>query len=441
MDCRILALIAIVLAFSGFGFCSVTAAQATEFVANQSILGTGETAEYPPIKVSYSGSQYWIVSIISGETVAGFAALKFEKAEFSTAKATNEQLFKTASFAGSFQKSKSANQSLWFFTQQNADFFTTMSRLLNSEKESEIANIAASSGNAGIVAKANALSTALDSMVSLSGSISEKILSALQSEDSFFKAPEPQGANSLVADFEAVKDEIDLFEQKAIDYGSKVSEFRKAVSDANIDIQQKEYLSKLAEPPSVLSASIISGKKQSANSTLLAAKQALQNAVSNSGYFAESFAARLKRAAALNAVYANDDDFRQKTKYYSTLEAGVKDVLSASKVDLWRDQSEVKKLNGYWSSILAELKKPNYDAAVENAAKAKQSIVLILKSGIKSTEPVVEDADSTLLYELAIGAAAILALLYFIKKILPKLMKPKDGGSFEELQESYNLKR
>lgn len=441
MEFRLFGLCAIVFFLSGIGFCAVSSSQASDFVAGQGILSQGETAEFPPFGISYNNAKYWVFTIVSSDNVSGFAAVKSDKLEFSTAKATNEQLFKAAYFARSFQKTKQANQSLWFFTQQNSDFFTTMSRLLNSEKESEIDNIASSSSVEKIASGALALSGELESMSSLASRISEKITVALADESSFFESTNPQSANSLVSSFDAVRQDIDGLEQEAIDYGDSVSGFRKTVSDANIELQEKQYLSSLAEPPSVLSSSIIAGKKQSANSTLLAIKESLQNAVSNSSFFAEGFASRLKKAAALSAVYSSDSDFSQKTKYYSTLDSAVKDILSESKASSWHDQSELKKLRSYWSDIQAGLQNSSYDSVVSNAAKAKQSVILVLNSGFKEPEPVEEEPDVSLFYELAIGAAAILVLLFLVRKVLPKLSKPKGAGNFEDFQESYNLKR
>jgi len=422
---------------------ALSSQDAVNVVSQQGFLNSGESAIITPaVKITHSSVQYWVVSIISNNSTIGFAALNAsstsESPEFSESGAVNEQLFKTAYFMQGFLASSNAlkQQGQWFFTQENNGFFTTLSRLLQSETESDLA-IISSESESKISGKAEAMVAALDSIISLSDSIVQKTSLEISSEADFFQNPSSQKASSLLSNAQAVGQDIDSLEQKTIEYSGLVSDLKKEIADSNLDIQKKTALSKLAEAPSVLSASTIFAKKQSANASIQAVQKAYNNAVSSSTGFAEAFQARLEKSQAFVELYSEDKALLEKTKAYSTLEAAAEDILSASKKSLWESQPEVSKLAQYWSAAESAFNKGNYSLAIEQAKKAKSSAILIVKAGFQEQE---QPYDTGVFVQAAILLAVILVLLVIIRKVLPLLNKPR-GEGFQGLQEEFKIKR
>jgi len=427
-----------------FVLAAVSASQAVDFVSASSFVNSGETSEiFPAVQISHSSVKYWIVTLLSNNAPSGFVAVKasVQQPEVSSSKTVNEQLFKTAYFLRAFLKNKdnAGQQGQWFFTQQNIDFFNTLGRVVQSEKDSDLSIISSEAKLAVITSKVNSLKQELDEIKQLCEGIAEKTSQELSFESSYLNSPSTQQANSLLEKLQAVKEDIDSLEQKAIDYESKASDLKKAIADANLELQQKTILSNLATMPSSLAPSVISSKKQAANSNIQAIQQSLQDAVSNSVVFADSFQSRLKKNQAYSELYSEDSVLKEKTKVYSMLNLAVQDILSESKADLWKNQAEVKKLGDYWSAAEKAYKGTNYDLAIEQAQKAKNSIVLIAKAGFVTETPPIE-YNTDVFIQAAIGIALVLVLIFFIQKILPKLMKPK-GESAEDLQEEFRIKR
>ncbi|MDO8647974.1 MAG: hypothetical protein Q7R70_06210 [Candidatus Diapherotrites archaeon] len=439
---------AILLAFAiipAFSFAGISASQAVDFVGSSGFLGTGESAEIsPPVQITASNSKYWVVTITSGTLIAGFVSVNASKAlpEVLESKTTNEQLFKTAYFLRFLNTKSEALQSQWFFTPQNIDFFESLNRVLKQEQESDISLVSSETKILAIKSKADEMKIALASMQEDCKSIGKGISAALTEETDFSSNPTPEKSSNVVLAFEAVKDDMSSLEQKAIDYDSKVSALRKAIADANLDSTVKQQLMAFAEPPSALNKSAISSRKQAANASILAVQQALKEAISYSIVFSDSLQSRLKRVKAYNELYSEDASFKTTTKDYSILKTAVLDVLSETKVSLWKSQSEVKKLSGYWTNAELAFQKTNYDAAISEAQKAKQSIGLILKAGVKEQAPIDQPMNTDIFVQFAVGIAAVLALIIFIQKVLPKIIKPKGPQEdFEEFKDSYSMKR
>lgn len=419
--------------------------EALNFVSG-SFLNPDESAEIYPVRlVSTAGTEYWIVTILSGNSPTGFIAVKNDESkEILTAKSINTQLFKTAFFLRNYSKLKEANPQNWFFTQSNAGFFDSLAGFISSEVENDLTIIEIEVVDDNVSKLISEMKKELVQLKQDSEKASESISSAASFESSFLSTPKTEELNDLQEKLNAVITPINSLNSQTFSYDSKVTQLKSLISKKeSLDLSEKTYLVGLAEQPLELrpESRRIALKKDLALSTLQQVSGVFDASAASALNFADNLQVRVNGVNARMELYGVDETLKQKTSNsYSTLKQAVEDILSIEKKELWKKQAEVQNLEENWRKAEGFYNKGEFENAVEFALKAKQNAITIFKNGFaEQPEPENGFLSEEIMNLLLIGIAVvvIIAVIITVFKVLKKFGGKKESNDAEE---SYSLK-
>ncbi|MFH1256435.1 MAG: hypothetical protein V1494_04015 [Candidatus Diapherotrites archaeon] len=402
------------LLFLAETFAFVSSQEAIDYVVGKNYLDTAakETPEISPnVKISNNKIDYWVITILSGDTPTGFIAVKdAQPPEVPVQQTINKPLFETDLALRNIVKIRSefTSQGQWFFTFSNATFLSDFARILDNEKihlstiESELTG--------PISPSISSMQARVAELESLSVETADKVNDAINFEGKYLKAPTTEDLSKLKKSYYDAFDALDSLKEKAIDYDGEVQKLKNALTQLDIDADKKGYLISLASPPEDLytitkKSSLANNNRQSLDSAFNISLEAIIN-------FAENISLRIDRSNAYELLYRDNKDVKQATSSkFLSLSALAAHMLQKENADLWVNQDKVAALSTNWGKAESYFRENDYAKAEEYGKKALSNATDAYKDGFNQPyNPPVFSTD--LLLQIAAVLAGILALLF-----------------------------
>ncbi|MBS3059256.1 MAG: hypothetical protein J4224_02415 [Candidatus Diapherotrites archaeon] len=212
--------LAVLLLFFPIYANSISANNAVSFVTQENhFLFEDEDYQLPVVEITHEGKKYWVIPILSGNTLVTFFPVKSEAKELSLSKPLNRQLFKTADTLRSLSVEKeriSKNQQVdWLFASNYVLIFEELSRGLENEIF-EMNIIESTLNNADVSSQVNRMNSSLSAMSLKSGGLTQSITEAIAAEAAFASAPDALSAAKLKDEFDDAFEELWMLQQRII---------------------------------------------------------------------------------------------------------------------------------------------------------------------------------------------------------------------------------
>lgn len=406
-----------------------------QFLTKQTyMLRENETAK-KFIVISYENKPYYVVQITANDAVVGYIALEKFNKKVVEEKVKSKVLFQTAEFIArytDFKKEVNDNPSyIWFILKYND--VPTIKQKLENEKL-ELSLIAQTLSDYDGISKANALSSMLDVIIAELDQLHEKMLDAVSFESQFLKEPiaseEAQLKEKLIDSYEALEA---IFKDKQ-NYESLLLQLKIDIAnDPELDRDTKKQLNETADLPD--EAKEID--KWHISATNMQFKENLESIYLDSSdkstSYAEQVTLRLKRDACYRFIYEENTELEKKTNNeLMSLDGAYKLIMDESNYDRWKERIALKELKTSWAKMLSNLKKEDYDSALENAKIALSKVIDVYNGGFFDENSGAE-IDYALIFQAAVAIIVILMVIYAIRN-RKKLVSLVSGEENEEIE-------
>ena len=411
-------ILAVLLLASSMGASAISANDAVGFATREGhYMLSGEDNQVPVSPITYDTKKYWLMPVVSGNEIITYIPIKHEKAELSTHRPTNRELFRTADTLRelNIEKSKlSESQSAeWIFSTSYVLIFNEMSRGISNETY-EMNIISSTMDDADMDRQILKINSLIASMSQKTNDISQRINSAALSESDFFSSPTPEKVDSLKTGFDNVFSTILELNELALDYRDEVDSLKQMISVSDQSIEAKDYLIKLASPPAVFNNI---GKYTTTSLALSSDVDAIYSNVSSRvDSLLNEYDSRVKRNEAFIALYGENEKLNKATGgEIIQVDKGVETILAKDNRPYWKNQELIKTLESKWGQTQREFNSGNYDSSVILAGKVADDVVAIYKQGFVETVPA-PLISQELLIQIIIGLAVLLVLLVLYSK-------------------------
>ncbi len=394
---------------------AASSAEAVNFVEKTNhFLYEGETAEiYPVVTISHSRDSYWVVSVLSGESISGFVPVKDAKdvKQLGLPKGVlaRKQLIKTAHYMRLYDKLKNdfSRQGIWVLKNTDVEFFNALSNELKQERidlttiESEL------EGYAALQIRANDLREQLDTLYPLASEIADKMNEFKETEAEFFSQPDTNSMKDFIAALDDVFSLIKTFDSKRADYLADLDELKQGIAQTELSVESKRSLNALANIP--LKMIEVSSRTTNALNLQEKTDEAYSTVLNQSNNFVQSLAVREKRSVAWMAIYGFDDEIVEATRLQGidSVNSLVGLILSDDYIYQWKEQNTVAKLQESWSKTSAYYNNGSFDSAEKFAEESKKHALEIYEAGLVELEPPVNT-------DLLITGVVLLIVALFI---------------------------
>ena len=399
---------------------AVGSAEAINFVENTTHLISGdESAEiFPVVRISHSGQNYWVVSIVSNESIAGFApVLDAAEMEIADGKLARSRLIKTAHYMRLYSSLKDdfSKQGTWVFNNLDVEFFNSFSNELKNEKvdlttiESELG------GYANLQLMAEGLRGQLNVLYPFVSGIADEMNDLKTVEAKFFSDPDTNSLNDFVDALDTVFASMKSFEAKRADYLGDLDEMKQGIAQTELSVESKRSLNTLANVPQKMME--VSSRLNNAVNLQEKTDEAFVNVLNQNSEFVQDLEVRENRSTAWLKIYGFDEEILEETSKKNlnnvdSLNKLVEIVLSEQYLYQWKEQKEVLLLQEKWSKAIAYYKNGSFDSAESFAKDSKKHAVKIFKTDLIEQEPVV---NTDLLVTGAVLLIIAVIIIYALK--------------------------
>lgn len=395
--------------FAGLAF-AVSSQEAVDFVVKEkSFVDFSEKFEHPLVPITQQGKKYWVIPVVSGDTVLTFFPVKESVKDLSVSRAVNRELFATADILREFSLQKQAiskNTSVeWIFTQPYSLRFSNLSNVLRDESL-QLNIIYSALPSDEVLDITSELSGILDSMSLTSGKISVSINEAVSAENDFFSQPGYQKARDLKEKYEMAIENISVLNDSALKYRSKLDSLKQTISFSSIrDPSEKNYLISLADVPPEFNNI---GNYLLDSLELSSAIDSVYSRVSSrTDLLLNEFDLRLEKEEAFSLIFGKSKEVDEKTLgEFSSLPELVNFIMVEENKPRWKAGLLVNGLEGKWKSTQTLFSEKNYALAQSFAEKSMVDAINIYRQGFVEQEKPLQASN-----EVFFQAAGVLFVL------------------------------
>ncbi|MDD5162679.1 MAG: hypothetical protein PHD95_00550 [Candidatus ainarchaeum sp.] len=416
-------------------FAAVSSQEAIDFVSKtNNFLLQGESVEIQPnVKISSQSKPYWVVAVISGDSLAGFIPVSADNATIPDSKSVRRDLIKTGYFLYNFDKLKTnaLQQDQWIFNSLNSKRISDLAVKLQSEASLDLSTIEAEvKTNPSLVELLGKMKSELSLMNSQATALSKDIIDTSAYENSFYNNPDTSTLETLQSEFENVFNETNELDAKKTAYVLDSEKLKQGIAQTSLPIETKKSLGSLANPPSEMAyLSSISASSTNLQESL---SNAFDDAIAHSQTLADSLETRIKRNSAYQVFYGQDNAIIDKTGY-PTLSKLVEYVLAEENADYWKNSEQVPALRENWQKATAYFNNGNFESASGFAVKAKTNALAIYQEGFQEETPSV-NIDLIITAGVIIIALLILILVLRNRKKFASLVSGNSEGEKIDFQ-------
>ncbi len=416
---------------------AVSAQDAVNFVVKEnSFLSDGEEFEQPLVPLIHDGKKFWVVPVISGDSIVTYFPVRQDAKVLSESRAVNRPVFRTADTLRevSFQKAEiSKNPSIeWIFTPTYALRFSSLSGMLRNESY-QLNTIASTVGSDEVYSLVSQMVPILESLSMTSASLSLLVSDASKEESTFFSAPDSSKIDSLKAKYFLVFEGVAVLDSKALDYREKVDELKQVIStDPQLEPSAKTYLISLADVPAEFNSI---GSYLITSVELSSQIDSVYSRVSSRlDFLLNEFDLRIKKQSAFNAIYKENPSVVEKTDgEFSSVFEIVDFILKEENKSRWNASGLVRPLDSKWKETLKLYNERKYDLA-ESFSQALLSDALVIYRQGFFEEPIVSGNSNDFIFQVILGLLALLVLLLLYNnrdKLISFAKKKDDEEAFQ----------
>lgn len=430
---KFFAIALIILFCFPMAFAVLSSQEAIDFVSTKNnFLLADETAEIlPNVKISSQSRPYWVVAVLSGDSLSGFIPIDAEKSEIPSSKILQRDLIKAAYFLRSLDKIKknAVQQDQWIFSSLNAKRMNDLATQLQSKASLDMTTINSElTDYPDLQATVEKIKAELSILQEKALLLSEDISNASAYENSFYNNPDTSTVETLKGKFDNVFSEIAGLEEKKTQYLLDVDELKQGIAQTTLAIDTKRSLGSLANAPSEiafvssLSVSSIGLNEQISN--------AFDDAIARASTLSDNLDTRIKRSNAYLVLYGTDNEIIDATGEKS-LSLLVAMELSNDYAPYWSDQESVALLRDNWQKATAYFENGSFETAVTFAEKAKKNALKAYAAGFEETTPII---NTDLLITAVVLIIVLLIIIYILKnrgKFLSLVSSSEEGEKFE----------
>ena len=428
--------LAVLLLFFPIYANSISANNAVSFVTQENhFLFEDEDYQLPVVEITHEGKKYWVIPILSGNTLVTFFPVKSEAKELSLSKPLNRQLFKTADTLRSLSVEKeriSKNQQVdWLFASNYVLIFEELSRGLENEIF-EMNIIESTLNNADVSSQVNRMNSSLSTMSLKSGGLTKSITEAIAAEAAFASAPDALSAAKLKDEFDDAFEELFSLNADALSYRDEIQKLKQLISVSDADAATKDYLVSLADPPAEFNN--IGRYVTNALSLQQAINGMYANVDSRADSLLAEFESRVERDKAFRLLYSENTSISRRTEgEFSSLQQIVNFILDENNRPYWKNKELISAMESKWSQAVRNFNERNYALAETFAEKAADDAVAIFNQGfIEAAQPPLLPQE--LIFQLVIALLALLAILYLYNNRGKIIKFVKQGSEEEEVE-------
>ena len=428
--------LAVLLLFFPIYANSISANNAVSFVTQENhFLFEDEDYQLPVVEITHEGKKYWVIPILSGNTLVTFFPVKSEAKELSLSKPLNRQLFKTADTLRSLSVEKeriSKNQQVdWLFASNYVLIFEELSRGLEYEIF-EMNIIESTLNNADVSSQVNRMNSSLSAMSLKSGGLTQSITEAIAAEAAFASAPDALSAAKLKDEFDDAFEELFSLNADALSYRDEIQKLKQLISVSDADAATKDYLVSLADPPAEFNN--IGRYVTNALSLQQAINGMYANVDSRADSLLAEFESRVERDKAFRLLYSENTSISRRTEgEFSSLQQIVNFILDENNRPYWKNKELISAMESKWSQAVRNFNERNYALAETFAEKAADDAVAIFNQGfIEAAQPPLLPQE--LIFQLVIALLALLAILYLYNNRGKIIKFVKQGSEEEEVE-------
>ena len=428
--------LAVLLLFFPIYANSISANNAVSFVTQENhFLFEDEDYQLPVVEITHEGKKYWVIPILSGNTLVTFFPVKSEAKELSLSKPLNRQLFKTADTLRSLSVEKeriSKNQQVdWLFASNYVLIFEELSRGLEYEIF-EMNIIESTLNNADVSSQVNRMNSSLSAMSLKSGGLTQSITEAIAAEAAFASAPDALSAAKLKDEFDDAFEELFSLNADALSYRDEIQKLKQLISVSDADAATKDYLVSLADPPAEFNN--IGRDVTNALSLQQAINGMYANVDSRADSLLAEFESRVERDKAFRLLYSENTSISRRTEgEFSSLQQIVNFILDENNRPYWKNKELISAMESKWSQAVRNFNERNYALAETFAEKAADDAVAIFNQGfIEAAQPPLLPQE--LIFQLVIALLALLAILYLYNNRGKIIKFVKQGSEEEEVE-------
>jgi len=412
MPKRFLVVLAFLLFFGqAFAF---SAQDAINFATKQNnFLYPGESAEvFPNVRLGHEGDDYWVVTFLSGGSLAGFApVLDSSSPKLPEGKIARRELIKAAYVLRYVQKldSSSRQQQIWLFDAANAKYFNDLSMDLKNERVDLTTVKASLDGYPGLQAQVDFLNSQLGEMYPLAADVSDALQASSAFNAGFAAEPDTNGLNRFRESFQDVFGLVAGLDSLRSVYLQELDTLRQAIAVTDLPFETKQGLNGLANIPN----SFQQFSSKSDNAVYLEEKldEVFESAFAKVDGLSSDLETREKRNEAFQALFGRDDEILEETGEGSLGSLfGV--LLDDYYIYLWNEQEELSNAQENWEKAKAFYESGSFEQAEDYAIRAKGPALRVFAAGLSDEGPVF---DPSILFGGAILLIVLLIILYLLR--------------------------
>jgi len=422
---------AFLLLFASFG-SALSSQEAINFATKQNnLLYSGEKAEvFPNVRVKSMGKHYWVITVLNGDTLAGFVPVLDDKnPSIPGSQVVRRELLKTA-FVLRYQRElneASSQQGIWIFDAQNVKFFSDLSQDLKDERV-DLTTVKTSLEDFPRMQNlVDDLFDQLDSLYPKAKDVSDSLLGTASFESSFVAEPDTNRLKKFEKQFQDSFDLVKDLDQERAAYLSDLDALRQAIALTDLPIETKQGLNNLANVPNSLQQF---GSKVALTIDLEESLgQVFDNASANLDTLASGLSTRESRNKAYQKLYGGDSEILEETGYGSlNLLMGL--LLSEEYFFDWKNQEDLMDAKENWEKAESFYESGSFAQAEQFSARAKNPAVNTYKLGLEEEEPVF---DTDLLFGGVVLLIVAVIIIYAVRN-RAKLSALVSGSGEEEVE-------
>ena len=434
---KILALL-MVLLFIG-STLAISPNEATSFVSTtNNYLLDGENARVlqPTVMVSYKGSDYWIVTGVSGDATSIYLPINNDKKELANKAIEVRELIKTSIILSRTYSLKSQySVGDWPFSHPIKTSFYDLENAFNNLSPSVTSistALATIDGADALELKATQVKNLLEEIRVESKNVADSISDGIEFEKNYFTNPDTNATMLYETRFDDYFEGIDNYKVKYNELKSKIDVLKQDIAAfEGIENNQKEfYIKVLQMPPETITLNSLFTRTEQTKTLI----EEIFNSSKNIENLVLNLGTRISRNEAWQILYASDDEIATINSNFNSLSDAAEAILKEDNVDYWKDQDSVDALKINWNQAKTKYNNSIYEKAISFGTDAKKNAKAILRAGAQ--EPVVDSGE--LITQIIIVLVVVLIAIFVIEKfILHK--KNKDQMEFEddENEEDY----
>ncbi|MDD3159550.1 MAG: hypothetical protein PHQ98_01110 [Candidatus ainarchaeum sp.] len=408
---------------------SISTNEAISEVTNRGYLLDNESATIlnPITTISYDESNYYVVVGINNNQPTVYLPMNIETKEIATKDIEVSELIKTQIILSNMYAYSNLS---YIYSKTKSEYFLNLARLFENSKLNITTVKTAVEKDYRITSIVSKLSSIEDQITLTSNKLTELsqvISDGLKVQEDFFKSPKTSSVSNYKKSFTNYSKKVDELKTEYNQLETDLLNLRNQISlDTNIsntDKTQYYTLIKLPTESSSLSTYFTNSiEYQTDIFSIFSKGENNENEVSN-------LEDRIQRNLAWELIYADNSTIKKIDSRFSTLNLIATSILSDDTKDTWKNQDAVSALQNNFDNAKKNLTNGQYVKSKTFAQNSITNVKSIIESGQEETS---NTFDTTFIFQIAIGLAIILGILFIFEKIMKrKKIDEIEGENYE----------